>query len=564
MGITKFKDLPYRRVTKEEILSYYDEFFAAAENAKCAQDILSAREKLNVGIRDYRTNNALANCRYTLNVYDEFYNSEREYYDETDPLVESCATKYCKYMLNSPFYSELKAALGEKVYKDYEVAEKSYSDEIISDKQEENKIVSEYSQLMSSMLFDWEGDKIPLSMLRGNLENTDRDVRRKAACAIGKGLKEHKEELDSIYDRLVKIRDRMAKKMGYENFVELGYYRMMRTGYDREMVETFRENVVSGLVPVVSKLKETVKNDMGLDKMMFYDDSVYSAKGNPPFTLTVEEAFAAAQKMYDEMDSELGEFMKEMQEAEAFDVVSRDGKWGGGYCTEFENFKQPFILANFNGTTGDVDVLTHEFGHAYESHCTFYSDKDIDETYGMETAECHSMSMEFLAWPFMDKFFGDKAWDYRYKHLASCLSFIPYGCIVDEFQHIVYEHPEYTPAQRDEAYLKLEKKYRPYLTFEGIDYLELGTRWQYQMHIYESPFYYIDYCLAQTVALGFLVMSRENYTLALETYKKFVKDSGKLPFATLVENAKIAYPFADGSLKILGEKILDILTSMHN
>ncbi len=563
MSIIKFKDLPYRRVTKEEILSHYDEFFAAVESAKSAEDVLAAREKLNAGVRDFRTNCSLANCRYTLNVNDAFYNAEREYYDEVSPLVESCGTKYCKYMLSSPFRKELEATLGSKIYTDYEVMEKSCSDAIISDMQEENKIISEYSQLMASMLFDWNGEKIPLSMLRGNLEHPDREVRRRAACAIGKGLEAHKDELDSIYDRLVKVRDRMAKKMGCKDFVQLGYYRMMRTGYTREMIETFRANVVSGLVPVIAKLKDTVKKDMGIDKMMFYDNDVYSAEGNPAFTLSVDEAFAAAQQMYDEMDPELGSFMKEMQEAEAFDVVSREGKWGGGYCTEFENFKQPFILANFNGTTGDVDVLTHEFGHAYESHCTFYSDKDIDETYGMETAECHSMSMEFLAWPYMDKFFGEKAPAYRYKHLADCLSFIPYGCIVDEFQHAVYEHPEYTPAQRDAVYLELEKKYRPYLSFEGIDYLEEGTRWQYQMHIYESPFYYIDYCLAQTVALGFLVLSRENYALALEKYKEFVKASGRLPFAELVENAGIASPFADGSLTSLGEKILEILKEMH-
>lgn len=563
MNTVKVKDLPYQRVTKEEMEEYFSTFLAQASAATCAEEVVTARNTLVEGMKKFNSAASLAHCRFTLNVNDEFYKAEVDYYDEINPIVSSYYNGYYAYMLSSPYRAKLEELLGEVLFRSIEVAVKAHSDETIADEQEENALTTEYSQLMSGMLFDWEGEKVPLSVVRGKLEAQDEAVRKAAADAIGKGLQAHAEQLDGIYDRLVKVRDRIAKKMGYRDFVELGYYRMGRTGYNREMVETFRNNVRTALVPVICKLKEQVKERLQLSVFRFSDNDVYTQEGNPAFTLTVSEAFAAAQEMYNEMDGEIGAYFTEMLATEAFDVESREGKWGGGYCTEFPVFEQNFILANFNGTTADADVLTHEFGHAYAMHASSKAGVDFELGIGgMETAECHSMSMEFLSWPFMKKLFGEQEQAYRYKHLADSLSFIPYGCIVDEFQHIVYENPQMTPQERKQAYLDLEAKYRPYLTFNGIPYLEEGTRWQYQMHIYESPFYYIDYCLAQTVALGFLVKSREDYTEALERYKQFAKAGGSLPFSELVSRAGIAYPFGEGTLEKLAAGIEQILQQL--
>lgn len=562
MSVTKVKDLPYRRYTIEEAEQLYKKFEEANKNARCADDVLKAREEYILPMSEhFSTASSLASNRYNLNTADEFYIKEHEYYDEVWPLADNLFNKYVKLMLASPFRAEMEKKLNPLVYKNYEVAEKAHSEAVIADEQEENAIVTEYSKLMASLTCDWRGEKKPLSFVRGFMEDNDRAVRKAAAESVGRGLMAHRDELDDVFDRLVKVRDRIAKKMGYKSFTELGYYRMGRTGYNREMVEAFRKNVATDLVPAICAIKEDVKKNMGFDRFMFYDNDTYGSVSTDR-TISVSEVFARAQKMYDEMDPEIGDFMRKMQEAEAFDVEARPNKWGGGYCTEFSDFKQIFILANFNGSSGDIDVITHEFGHAYAMNQVYTcGDRELDIG-GMETAECHSMSMEFLAWPWMDKFFGDKADVYKYKHLASSLSFIPYGCIVDEFQHIVYDNPTLTPAERKKAYLALEKKYRPYLSFEGIPYLEEGTRWQYQMHIFESPFYYIDYCLAQTVSLGFLAMSRKNYPEALKRYKEFCKTGGQKPFAELVKAAGIAYPFGDGALKEIALAVDEVLKSL--
>ncbi len=558
----KVSEIPYVRYTVEEAKEAFELFKKGASEAKCAQDVADSRETAMNAVLEYTNALSLANCRFTLNTRDEFYQGEMAYYDEAGPLFQQLMAEYADIMLETPFRKELENILGERRFKFYEISKKTFSPEIIEDLQKENALSTEYSKFMSELVFDFDGKQLPLSVVRGKLDDTDRETRKKAAEAIGIGLGKVADKLDGFFDSLVKIRDTIAKKLGYKNFVELGYYRMNRVDYNAEMVANFRDNVAKYLVPEVKKLKEKVASDLGIDKIKFYDDTIYSSGETPAPMLDKDGIFSAAQEMYDSMNSEMGDFMRSMLAADAFDVDSRDGKWGGGYCTAFPKYKQPFILANFNGTSGDIDVITHEFGHAFAAKNVFdYGDLELDVG-GMETAECHSMSMEFFCWKGMDKFFAEPK-KYLLSHFCSALAFIPYGVIVDEFQHIVYEHPEYTPEERKSAYRALEAKYRPYMSWEDIPYLSEGTRWQYQMHIYESPFYYIDYCLAQTVAIWFLKKSREDYDGALEKYIEFSRAGGTKAFDELTDSAGIPSPFADGSLSGLAKACSDIVDGLR-
>ena len=558
----KVSEIPYVRYTIEEAKEAFARFEAAMKAAQSAEEVVAARGIMLEVLCEYVTAASLANCRFTLDTRDPFYQAEMAYYDEVGPLFSDLQVQYADLMLRSPYRKELETLMNPKLFREYECAKKAFSPAIIEESQEENNLSTEYSKFMSEMAFEFEGETMPLSMLRGRLEDSDRETRRRAAVAIGEGLKKNADKLDEFYDKLVKIRDKQAKKMGYQNFVELGYYRMNRTDYTAEQVATFRENVRRSLVPCVSRVKEQVAKDLGLEQVMFYDDQIYAPGETPKPVVDAQEIFRRAQAMYDDMHETTGAFMRRMIEAEAFDYQSRDGKWGGGYCTSFPKYDQPFILANFNGGSGDFDVTTHEFGHALaSSFISQYGDWELNVG-SMETAECHSMSMEFFAWKYTDKFFGEMANAYRKKHLLDALSFIPYGVIVDEFQHIMYENPDMTPAQRKEVYRKLEATYRPYMSYEGLPYLEEGTRWQYQMHIYESPFYYIDYCLAQTVAIHFLIKSQENYEEALNTYLNFVKQGGTKRFSELVREAGIPSPFEDGALETMSQKALEIIEKL--
>ena len=559
----KVKDIPYKRYTIEEAQAEFSKFEEAFRQAHNAEEVLSAKKIIDDMSIEYETAASLSYNRFSLDTNSEFYQEEMAYFDEVNPLFSDIMTKVADMMLSSPYRTELEKIMNPRIFQSYEVAKKAFAPCITEDMQKENAVVTEYTKFMSGIKVEIDGDTMPLSVARGKLEDTDRSVRQQAAIAIDRALAENGEALDRFYDDLVRIRHAMAQKMGYKNYIEMGYYRMGRLDYNAETIRVFRENVAKDLVPIISKIKSEVARKLGVSTIAFYDNDVFTAGEAPTPKLTKDEMFKAAAEMYDDMDAEVGAFMRSMQENEAFDVDARDGKWGGGYCTTFPKYKQPFILANFNGSSGDVDVLTHEFGHALADYFLF-KDGVLDlGVGGMETAECHSMSMEFFSWKYMDKFFGEQTQNYFYKHLLSSFSFIPYGVAVDEFQHIVYEHPEYTPAERKEVWRNLEAKYRPHLDYSEVPYLAQGTRWQYQMHIYEMPFYYIDYCLAQTIALSFLVASQENYQDAFARYLNFVQTGGKTSFPALVSAAGLPSPFEDGSLANIAVKIGALAASIE-
>ena len=559
----KVSELPYRRVTLEEVKAVMEDVIPRIRSANSVEEILAAREDYLKANLEYYTNTALAYMRYSINTADEFYVAENDYYDEIGPQVGNYVVEYQSALLDSPFRAELEKALSPVLFRSMEVSRKSMSKEIVEEMVEENKLVSEYSKLMAGMEFEFRGETLPRAMLMKYAKDSDRETRRECYEVLGRGLEAHKAELDDIFDRMVKVRDRMAKKMGYKNFVELGYYRMGRLCYDQEKVAVFRKNVIEDIVPVVARLRTENAKRLGIEDYKFYDDGVIIPGGDPK-PCGKEEIFAAAKAMYHAMGEETGAFIDMMLENDAFDVDSRKNKWGGGYCTEFAKYKQPFILANFNGTADDVDVVTHEAGHALNAYLIADNRFALElGCGGMETAETHSMSMEFFAWPYMEKFFGEEAGKYKFMHALGSFSFIPYGTMVDAFQHIVYEHPELTPDERDAEWLKLEKTFRPHISFEGMPYLEKGTRWQYQMHIYESPFYYIDYCLAQTAAFNFLLASLEDYDDAFARYLRLSKQGGEKVWTDLLEEAGFVPPFEPGALKELAGKVEALLESLE-
>lgn len=559
----KVCDLPYSRADVNKMIAAYNNAAEKIAAAKSAQEVLSARKELLLTEEDFATESSLAYARWSCNTKDDFYKAEKEYYEQNSPLLAAPKIAYIEAMMQTPYRAEVEKMLPAPIYKSFEVELKTLDERIVPELQEESAIVNEYAQFMSEMTIDFNGEKMPLTILKKYMNDKDRSVRAAAFSALGKEMEKNRDVLDGTFDRLVKVRDRMAKKMGYADYVELGYYRMGRLCYDRNDVEEFRRNVLQDVVPVVSRIRKERAKAAGIDNMKLYDYGVCFAGGDPCPVLTPAGMFEKGREMYREMSKETGEFIDMMIENDAFDVLSREGKWGGGYCTEFAKYKQPFILANFNGTSDDVDVLTHEAGHAFASYLAFRNNLDPEAPLGMETAETHSMSMECFCWKYMDKFFGDRANDYKFKHLFDNLSFLTYGVIVDEFQHRVYENPALTPDERNAVWNELEAKYRPYMNAVGMPYFEKGTRWQYQMHIYESPFYYIDYCLAQSNALQFLFRSLKDYRAAFNSYLKFTSHYGTEFFTDMLKESGIRSPFEKGALKevaLLSEKTLEELS----
>ncbi len=551
----KFHEMPYERVDFTKVEAQIKELMADFNAAKSGEEQFEVHKRFYKLVDEVNTLITIAHIRHDVDTADEFYNKEQEYYDEQGPVFSNLIVTYQKQMYESPFREYLEGVIGEVAFKNMELSLKSFDEKLIPLMQEENMLTSEYDKLIASAKIDWEGDTLNLSLLRPFLTNEDRNLRQLAWDKYAAFFDDNGEKLDEIYDKLVKNRDAQAKQMGYQNYLELGYYRMNRNCYGVEEVENFRKQIKEYFVPFAEELHERRKERLGLEKISYIDEDVYFLQGNPAPIGTPEQIMKNGQKMYSELSEETKEFFDFMMENELFDVLGRKTKRAGGYMTYLPKYESPFIFANFNGTSGDVDVITHECGHAFQG---YLSGKDPIREHAditMETAEIHSMSMEFFAGKWMELFFGDRAKDYRAMHIESSAAFIPYGCMVDEFQHIVYENPDLTPKERNEAWAKLEKEYKPHLDFGDCKRFALGGFWQKQLHIYDYPLYYIDYCLAQTCAMQYKVMMDENMEKAWESYLKLCKLSASDFFTNMLPEVGLVNPFEDGAISAMVEKL---------
>lgn len=552
----KFSEMPYSRPDMEMLATATTETLAAMKAAPDAAGQIAAYDAFEKKIQTAGTMQQIAYIRHTINTKDEFYNAENDYMDEIGPKLQELTHQVNTALLESPYRAELEKHYGALMFKNLEIAARSFSPAIVELMQEENKLVSEYQNLYASATVEFDGKTMPLPLLGPYKQDPDRAVRKAAYEADAKFFDSHREELDTLYDKLVKVRDAQAKKMGLPNYIPLGYDRMGRNCYTAKDVAAFRDQIAEDMVPIVAKVKEAQRRRIGVEKLAFYDEPISFADGNAVPEGTPDEILAAGKKMYQELSPETAEFIDFMFDNELFDVLSRDGKAPGGYCTEIADYKSPFIFSNFNATAGDVDVLTHEAGHAFESYRAFKRElPSLLHSPTIEACECHSMSMEFLTAPWHHLFFGKQTEKYELGHCEDALVFIPYGCMVDEFQHKVYENPEMTPEERNELWLSLEKKYRPWIDFDQLPFYSRGGGWQRQLHIYEVPLYYIDYCMAQTVAFQFWNLSRENYAEAWKRYMTFVDKAGTQTFAELVESAGLKVPYHAGCIKEIGESI---------
>ncbi len=326
---------------------------------------------------------------------------------------------------------------------------------------------------------------------------------------------------------------------------------MGRNCYDKNDVEKFRAAVQKYLVPVADKIYRQQAQRLGVAyPLSFADAALEFRTGNPRPVGTPDDILKAGRDFYDELSPETSEFFRTMLEGELLDVLSTEGKQSGGYCTSIPDYNVPFIFANFNGTQGDVEVVTHEAGHAFAA----WMNRDrVPMEYvwpGMEACEVHSMSMEFFGESHAEGFFGPDARKFLYSHLAGAITFIPYGTMVDHFQHEVYAHPEMTPRERHDIWKRMLGVYMPWLKLDGdIPFYSDGEGWQRQHHIYSSPFYYIDYCLAQTVALQFWALIQKDKKDAWERYMAYTKQGGSRVFTELLKNAGLESPFEEACLR---------------
>lgn len=552
----KFHEMPYKRIDLQGAAVELKDIMEMFQKAKNAEEQFQIHEKYYELMDRIRTLTNLANIRYSINTADHFYEEEKNYYDQNLPMFANLEVQYQNLLLHSEFRKELEKKIGSPAFRNMELAARSVNEAVVPLMQEENALATKYEKLLAGAEIEWDGEKKNLSMMEPYLKHTDRAIRLQAAEKVNSFYLSIAEELDDIFDQLVKNRTKQAHMLGYTNYTELGYCRMMRNSYGREDVERFRNQIKKYWVPFAEKIWEKRRERLGLEHLCFVDEGISFSNGSPVPTGTPEEILEEGRKMYDELSEETKEFFRFMMENELLDVFARKNKQVGGYMTYLPEYQSPFIFANFNGTSGDVHVITHECGHAFQG---YLSGKDPIREHAditMETAETHSMSMEFFTNPWMGQFFGERADDFLLAQLEDAVTFIPYGCMVDEFQHMIYDQPELTPQERKNVWKKLEKEYKPHMEYgEETSFYAEGAYWQRQHHIYSYPFYYIDYAIAQTNALQYKIWMEQDRETAWESYLKFCHTSASDYFTNMVQEAGLKSPFETGSMEKLVERL---------
>lgn len=546
----KFSEYTYTRPDYEVIKAQLTDLttqLEAAESADVAVDIVKEITAINFNVDTQVT---LWSIRHSIDMNDDFYNEETKFWNEYSPLFDELTTNYYRVVVASPYRADLAEFLPETFFLMAENKLQTFSSDIIPLLQKENELVDRYNNLISAAKLDFRGGTYNLSQMGPFAQSTDRDTRKEASDTITGYFEKHEADFDNIYDQLVQVRNEIATTLGFKDYVEYGYKMMNRFDYNRDMVKTYREEIQKLVVPVVNQLRKRQAERIQVPSLKHYDLILEYLDGNATPKGTPDELVAQAQKMYRELSPETGEFFDFMVDNELLDLVAKEGKNSGGYCTYIADYKSPFIFSNFNGTSGDIDVLTHEAGHAFQVYNSRWiqTPESIWPTY--ESCEIHSMSMEFMTWPWMELFFKEQVDKYKFSHLSSTLFFLPYGVLVDHFQHEVYENPSMTTAERKATWRKLEKMYLPSKDYSESEALDRGIFWYCQGHIFASPFYYIDYTLAQVCALQFWKRTQVDHDeTAWEDYLRICKMGGTATFLQIVEAAGIQSPFQEGALE---------------
>ncbi len=546
----KFTELQY---TRPDMDSFRGELEKAIDRLEKAETYAVARAAY-FDLQDRETAvdtmATLASIRNTIDTRDPFYDEEMKWIRKQNAQLIPLHKKWNMTLAKSPFRPDFILEFGEQMFRLIDAALLVQDERLIEDTVRTGEICQAYQKDSAMAQTDFRGEKCNFYGLLKHMESTDREERKEAFHAWASLYESISGKLDEEYDELVHLRDGMARKLGFPSYTEYAYISRRRFDYTQEDAAAFRKQIREIITPAVAEIREKQRRHLGIDRLHYYDEALLFPEGNPDPIGTREELVAKAQRMYREMSPETGEFFDFMVEHELFDLETKPGKRMGGYMTRLPGYQAPFIFSNFNGTSADVDVLTHEAGHAFQGYLAMRS-IPVHRLSGStsEINEIHSMSMEHFAYPWMESFFGEKKEDYLTSHLIGAVAVLPYMACVDEYQHRVYAAPDLTPKERRSVWREIEKNYMPWRDYDGEAFLEEGGFWMQKQHIFLYPFYYIDYALAQMCAFQYYGRMKEDRKQAWEDYLRLCRAGGQKGYFELLKEGALLNPFHEGTVE---------------
>ncbi len=510
------------------------------------KEIIETREKLQSA---FETMYTIAYVRNTLNTTDEFYEKEIEYLNDRVAALGIVTTQVSKALLASKFRADIDGEYGTEFLVIEQRSVDQFKDELVPFLQQEAKLTMQYQKLMATAKIEFDGKVLNLYGIQKYFEHPDRSVRKAAAKAYSNFYQGNEAEMEEIFAELVKIRNEMGRALGFEDFIPLGYLQQGRSDYGQKEVAAFRDQVHKEIVPLCEKLFHAQAKRIGVDKVMVYDEKFIFPDGNAVPAGDDDYMVEQARKMYHDMSPDTGEFIDFMIEHEVMDLKNKPNKAATGYMTSLPDYKSPYVFSCFNQTIFDMQVLTHELGHAFAGYEAMRAQKTTQYlNISTDIAEIHSMAMEQFSYPYAEQFFDKDADKFRLAHLQEAFTFVPFGVAVDEFQHIMYANPDLTPKERTYEWHKLEQKYMPWRTYEEDEFMERGGYWYHKLHIFLYPFYYINYTLTTIGAMEFKKRFHENKQLAWQDYLALCKAGSSTNYLNLLKQANLSVPFEEGSV----------------
>ena len=544
-----FNGIEYKRPDINAAIRETEALTKKVEEAACKEDVIDAILAMDRASAEMEDVLSVAMIRNTLDTTDPFYEAEQAWIDQTMPTFAPYRIAFSKAVRESRFRDDVKERFGKNYFIRMELSEKAFCEENIPLMQKEAALCTEYQKIMATAKIELNGEVLNLFGVQKFFGDDDRSLREAAWKAYSKFYEENEPRMEEIWQELITLRNHMGVNLGFENYIPVGYLEQGRSDYGMEQVANFRRQVREEIVPLCEKLYQAQAERLGIDTLYAFDEKRLYPDGNA--IPAGDDAFMVeeARKMYHDMSPETAEFIDFMIGHQLMDLTNRPCKAATGYCAALPGRKAPFVFSCFNHTTADMNVLSHELGHAFAAYRALRA-QELPEMQNVTTdiAEIHSMSMEQFAQPYAEQFFGKDADKFRFAHLQEAITFVPFAVCVDEFQHICYAHPELTPKERTYEWHKLEEIYMPWRKYKDDPFMERGGYWYHKIHIFLYPFYYINYALTTIGAMEFRKKAQENRAEAWKDYLLLCDVGNRYTYLETLKMANVHVPFEDGAV----------------
>lgn len=539
-------DLP-ETLEPDWLRARYDELLAACDAAGGERDawieLVLRTSELESFIGSHGSRATIA---YRQDTADEAAQAELERWNrEIRPVVSDCSVEVARRIVDSPCRDALAAHFGPGLLALAEAACRSHDPVNTALRSQLSDVLMRQTKIFGQGKITWRGEEHPFSFARKAAFDTDREERHAAWRSKVDYVRGQEDALQEVFDEALVLRRKMADNLGM-SFTELRYLEMCRFDWTPEDAAKVRAAIERHVVPVASALQLRQAEALGTERLHPADEAIQPIEA-PELRVEVDGQLDAATRTFDAMGDDFGGPWRMLVEEGLVDLPARAGKGPGAFCSGFPFERTPFIFCNSVGVADDVKTLVHEYGHALQG----WRSREIEpvdlQHPTMEACEIHSMTLELLALPYLEPFFGADQLDHvRLEHLRTTLDSVPYMAAIDELQHRIYDE-DLDAEGRAAAWRDVAARYQPAIDWDADEWYA-GARWIFQLHVFQYPFYYLDYALARMVSWELWLRSLEDEQAALATYLQLCDLGGTKPFRQLVVEAGLGDPFDEATL----------------